>query len=163
NCLTNTLLPHCQTKNITFDGFFRIKKPKKAPTAASQDVIVQCQSLADKNQIMAAVRGKTTFTFESSQLSYHDLTSRTLSWQRSLGPVTHHLREAGIDYRWETPRTLTVNKAGSSLDEADPFLQALGIAPQPRQPTTSSAAPQWDPERIRPFVPRGRVDRGDLT
>ncbi|CAH2293598.1 Hypothetical predicted protein [Pelobates cultripes] len=49
--LTNTLLPHTQAKKIAFDRFFRIKKPRQAPTKASQDVIIPCQSLTDKNRV----------------------------------------------------------------------------------------------------------------
>ncbi|CAH2307208.1 Hypothetical predicted protein [Pelobates cultripes] len=148
--LTNMLLPHSQAKKILFDGFFRIKKPRQAPTTASQDVIIRCQSLTDKNRIIAAGRGKTPMTFESSQISYQNLTCNTLLWRRSMGPVTHQLHQAGIDYRWTIPRALTVNKEGtilrlSSLDKAERFLQALGIPPKSRQPATSLASPSWDP------------------
>ncbi|CAH2320507.1 Hypothetical predicted protein, partial [Pelobates cultripes] len=69
--LTNTLLPHSQAKKIAFDGFFRINKPRQAPTTASQDVIVHCQPLTDKNQVLATVRGKTPIAFESSQISFY--------------------------------------------------------------------------------------------
>ncbi|CAH2302796.1 Hypothetical predicted protein [Pelobates cultripes] len=68
-----------------------------------------------------------------------------------IGPITRQLRNAGIDYRWSTPRSLTVTKDGStlrltSLSEAPTFLQALGLPYTPTTPAPTPSQHSWDPE-----------------
>ncbi|CAH2246063.1 Hypothetical predicted protein [Pelobates cultripes] len=64
--LTTSLLPHTKAKKLTFEGFFHIPKPRQAPLTASHNFIIRCHSSTEKALIMAAVRGKTPLTFESS-------------------------------------------------------------------------------------------------
>ncbi|CAH2219837.1 Hypothetical predicted protein [Pelobates cultripes] len=159
--LTTSLLPHIQAKKLTFEGFFCIPKPRQASPTASHNVKVRCHSSTDKALLMTAVRGKTPLTFESSQLTfYQEITRNTLLWRRSLGPVTSQLRNAGIEYRWTLPRTLTVTKEGNTkrlttLADADSFLRALGHPTAVAKATTHSTSHAWDPERAVTFTLRG--------
>ncbi|CAH2277120.1 Hypothetical predicted protein [Pelobates cultripes] len=56
--LMDSLLPHSQAKKIQLEGCYRINKSQQAPSDASRDIIVRYQSVADRNRILAAVKGK---------------------------------------------------------------------------------------------------------
>ncbi|CAH2220455.1 Hypothetical predicted protein [Pelobates cultripes] len=57
------LPPHSQAKTLTFAGIFRTSKQKQVPPLTNSDVIMRYQTLADRNNIFAATRGKTLLDF----------------------------------------------------------------------------------------------------
>lgn len=112
---------------------------------------------------------------------FNDLSPITLGKRRALRPVTSHLQQHQIPYRWGFPFRLSVNKDGTQhsmrdLQECESFVRNLGLTPmpdedfQPQIPPSrilSTPAKIWTPVRQRsrktPVSPLGATSSNCLT
>ncbi|CAH2313093.1 Hypothetical predicted protein [Pelobates cultripes] len=145
----------------------------KAPDRVPRDLLICFQSMQSKQLVQAAVHNTPTYRFEGADLSFfNDLSRSTMEWRQSLRPITQHLRDHAVAYRWGPGRKLTMLHDGKRIQlqqqsEAGKFLSAMGL-PTPETIQTSISgtdlqplAQMWDICKVRPFYPKIRPAAGE--
>ncbi|CAH2293807.1 Hypothetical predicted protein [Pelobates cultripes] len=166
--LLSSILTPAKAKAISLDTYFRLPKPAKAPDGVPRDLLISFQSLRSKQLVQAAVRDTPSYHFEGANLTFfNDLTRSTMVWRQSLHPVTQHLRNHKVAYRWGPGRKLTVLHDRKRIQlqqqsDAGKFFKALGLpTPETLQTNAPGANSQpttqmWDVSNVQPFYSKAR-------
>ncbi|CAH2223706.1 Hypothetical predicted protein [Pelobates cultripes] len=152
----------------------RALRPLPAPEEQPRDIICCLDNYHLKEEILRTARRMGAVRMEGQTISvYQDLSRYTLQARRALRPVTSALQQAGIQYRWGYPFSLSARHGQDQLIVRKPgdvpgFLRSLGLPPQqvpdwlarsflqqvpgpqfPRRPNAGPQRPQQQRQRDR--------------
>ena len=152
-----TLAPHIPDIDWRLDRAHRSLAPKPPPGANPRDIIVRFHFYESKEALTIATRNKSRVDFKGAKIQiFNDLSPITLARRRALRPVTSHLQQNQVPYRWGFPFRLSVTKDGSQhsmrdLQECEAFIRNLGLPPIPEEDL------QMQIPAPRPFSTPGRI------
>lgn len=131
------LVPHIPDIEWRLDRAHRSLAPKPPQGANPRDIIARFHFYESKEALTIATRNRSKVEFKGAKLQiFNDLSSITLAKRRALRPVTSHLQQYQVPYRWGFPFRLSVMKDGSQhsmrdLQECKTFIKNLGLPPIP--------------------------------
>ena len=120
------------TAVVEIDRAHRALKPPSQDENNPRDIICKLHKYTLKDRIMQKMRGKSHYDFDGAQLSYQDISRRTLMQRRLLRPLLVALQDAGLSYRWGFPFYLQATKDGRTVtlrtkDDLPHFLSSLDL------------------------------------
>lgn len=139
------------------DRAHRSLAPKPPPNANPRDVIVRFHYYESKEALTSVTRNKSRIDFKQHKIQiFSDLSPITLAKRRSFRPVTTHLQNHQVPYRWAFPFRLSVSKDGvqyylRDLYESEAFIHNLGLPPLPEEdfpPQAPNPKPLTTPAKI---------------
>ena len=134
-----TLAPHIPDIDWRLDRAHRSLAPKPPSGSNPRDVVVRFHYYESKEALTVATRNKSRIDFKQAKIQiFNDLSPITLAKRRSFRPVTTHLQNHQVPYRWGFPFRLSVLKDGvqyslRDLYESDAFTRNLGLPPIPEE------------------------------
>lgn len=118
---------------IRFEGLHRIQKINKSSGDFPRDVIARFHHYELKEQVSRSTRNSIPMEYMGAKLLiFTDLSPETLARRRALKPLTSHLQENNIIYRWGFPACLIAKNQGVSTNLRFPedkkeFCSKLGL------------------------------------
>lgn len=155
--LFNTVTPHIPDIDWRLDRAHRSLAPKPSAWANPRDIIVRFHYFDSKEALTVATRNTTRLNFEGDKIQiFNDLLPITLAKCKSLRPMTVHLQNHKVIYRWGFPFRLSASRNGIQHSMRDlqgieaflcnlvlPSLLEERLLPLPTTPT-----PPFAPSRI---------------
>lgn len=152
-----TLAPHIPDIDWRMDRAHRSLAPKPPPNANPRDIIVRFHFYESKEALTLATRNKSRIDYKQHKIQiFNDLSPITLAKRRSFRPVTTHLQNHQVPYRWGFPFRLSISKDGvqhslRDLYESEAFIRSLGLPPLPEEdslPQAPNPKPLTTPAKI---------------
>lgn len=133
------MAPHIPDIDWRLDRAHRSLAPKPPPGTNPRDVIARLHYYESKEALMTATRNKHCIEYKGAKLQiFSDLSPITLAKRRDLRPVTMHLQQHQVAYRWGFPFRLSASRDGTqysmrALHECEAFVRNLGLPPIPEE------------------------------